>query len=71
MFESSRLLTAGPMARRLRVPVAWLRSEAQAGRLPHVRAGQIYLFHPKSVEDVLIERARQSRLFRKAVKRGR
>ncbi len=54
-----RLLTLGPMARRLRVPVAWLRAEAEAGRVPCLQAGKAMLFAPEAVEQVLVERARQ------------
>lgn len=53
-----RLLTLGPVARRLRVPVAWLRAEAEAGRVPCLRAGKAMLFAPDAVEQVLVERAR-------------
>ena len=56
-----RLLLAGPMARRLRVPVRWLRAEAEAGRIPHVRAENVLLFDPGTVERVLIARARDDR----------
>jgi len=48
------------MASRLGVKTAWLRSEAAAGRLPHVKAGNLYLFDPKTVERVLLERAQES-----------
>jgi hypothetical protein len=60
MIAQSRLLPAGPMARHLRVPVRWLKAEAEAGRIPHVRAERVYLFDPESVELVLVERARNS-----------
>jgi hypothetical protein len=46
------------MARRVRVPVRWLRDEAEAGRIPHLRAGKVFLFDPPTVEAVLLERAR-------------
>lgn len=45
------------MARRLRVTTAWLRDEANAGRVPCLRAGTRYLFAPEAVERVLAERA--------------
>jgi hypothetical protein len=53
----SELLTLPRMARRLRVTVAWLRDEADAGRVPCLRAGSRYLFAPAAVESVLAERA--------------
>jgi hypothetical protein len=58
MVSDSRLLPIGPMARRLRVPVRWLRDEADAGRIPHLKAGKVFLFDPLTVERVLLERAR-------------
>ena len=45
------------MARHLRVTVAWLRDEADAGRVPCLKAGPRYLFSPDAVERVLAERA--------------
>jgi hypothetical protein len=57
MMTDSRLLLAGPMARRLRVSVRWLRAEAVAGRIPNVQAERVFLFDPEAVERVLIERA--------------
>jgi len=45
------------MARRLFVPAKWLRDEAEASRLPHLKAGNVLLFNPEVVERVLIERA--------------
>ena len=57
-YEQCKLLPAGLMARRLRVPVRWLKAEADAGRVPHVRAERAYLFDPESVERVLVDRAR-------------
>jgi hypothetical protein len=50
LLEASRLL---------RVPAAWLRAEAEAGRLPHLRAGKSILFDVDLVERLLIERARR------------
>lgn len=48
------------MARRVMVPLEWLRREAEANRVPHLRAGRQFLFHPQAVERVLAERASQS-----------
>ncbi len=45
------------LARKLRVSVGWLRSEAMAGRIPHLAAGRQILVDPPSVERVLAERA--------------
>lgn len=51
------LLDLSRMARRLRVPQNWLRAEADAGRVPCLRAGARYLFATETVEAVLAERA--------------
>jgi excisionase family DNA binding protein len=45
------------LARRLGVTQRWLRDEADAGRVPHLRAGSRYLFSPTAVEEVLADRA--------------
>jgi hypothetical protein len=54
---STELLSLNSMARRLRVTVGWLRAEADAGRVPCLRAGNRYLFSPDAVERVLALRA--------------
>lgn len=51
------LLPLSRMARRLRVTAAWLRTEADAGRVPCLRAGKRYLFAPEAVERALADRA--------------
>ncbi len=55
------LLPLSRMARKLRVTVAWLRSEADAGRVPCLKAGNRYLFAPEAVERMLVERAANPR----------
>jgi len=55
--QSRELLQAGPMARFVRVPVAWLKAEAEAGRIPCLRAGKVFLFDSDVVQQVLLERA--------------
>lgn len=60
MDARPQLLPTGPTARWLRVPVKWLRGEAEAGRVPHVKADRIYLFDPKAVENALLQRAREA-----------
>jgi hypothetical protein len=37
--------------------VRWLKAEAEAGRIPHVKADTVLLFDPEAVERVLLERA--------------
>jgi hypothetical protein len=53
------LLPLNLMARRVRVPARWLRAEAEAGRVPHLRAGAVFLFDADTVIRVLTERARR------------
>jgi hypothetical protein len=60
METTTRLLPLNVVARRLRVPVRWLRSEAEAGRIPCLRAQNQFLCDLVAVEAVLLERARQS-----------
>jgi hypothetical protein len=59
-METTRtLLPLNVVARRLRVPVRWLRAEAEAGRVPALRAGNQFLCDPAAVEAALLERARR------------
>ncbi len=55
--STPKLMCIGPMARRLGVPVRWLRAEADAGRIPHLRAENVLLFDPNAVERELRKRA--------------
>jgi hypothetical protein len=59
METTTRLLPLNVVARRLRVPVRWLRAEAEAGRIPSLRADTQFLCDPTAVETALLERARQ------------
>jgi len=55
----NKLLPLNIVARRLRVPVRWLKAEAEAGRVPSLPAGNVFLCDPAAVEAALLERARQ------------
>jgi excisionase family DNA binding protein len=44
-------------AHRLGVPATWLRTEALAGRLPHLRVGRRLLVDPEAVRAALVLRA--------------
>jgi len=57
-MENARLVPIGVMARRLRVPVAWLKQEAEANRIPSLRAGRAILVEPDAVMAALVERAK-------------
>lgn len=41
----------------LGVPISWLRREAEAGRVPCLRAGRRYLFDMQAVASALSERS--------------
>lgn len=56
-MDPTRLFNLPGLARRLRVPNTWLRAEADAGRIPCIRAGSRYLFDIAAVEAALLERA--------------
>ena len=60
MMTQPKLLPVGPTARFLRVPIKWLRDEAEAGRVPHLKAERALLFDPHAVERVLVERAQKN-----------
>jgi hypothetical protein len=57
MRNSPILLLLGEMARRLGVETSWLRDEADANRVPCIKAGKRYLFAPDAVERALALRA--------------
>lgn len=53
------VLTLPRMASRLGVTARWLRAEAEAGRVPCLRAGTRFLFNPVAVQEALARRAGQ------------
>jgi hypothetical protein len=55
---TSQLVPLNHAARWLRVPFGWLRAEAEAGRVPALRAGKHFLCDFAAVEAALLERAR-------------
>lgn len=60
--EQNSLIGLAPLATRLGLPMRWIRQEAEAKRLPHVKAGRRLLFNPDAVEHVLAERAARENL---------
>ena len=48
------------LAQSLGLPAAWLKTEAEAGRIPCLRAGRRLLFNAEVVEQTLMERANDS-----------
>ena len=57
METEIKIVNVVGLSRRLRLPADWLKAEAQAGRIPCLRAGRRTLFNPDAVERVLLERA--------------
>lgn len=54
---TERVLNLPRMARRLGVTQAWLRREAEANRVPSLRADSRLLFEPAAVEETVARRA--------------
>lgn len=52
-----RLITVYELADALELPAKWLNTEAQAGRIPHLRIGRRLLFNVEAVKAVLLNRA--------------
>ncbi len=57
MEHEPHILTLPELARELRLPERWLKAEADAGRIPHFRAGNKYRFNLTAVETTLAKRA--------------
>ncbi len=58
-MAKNTLIEIVPLAKYLGVPVAWLRAEAEQGRLPCINAGGVLLFNLRAVKRALAERAAQ------------
>jgi hypothetical protein len=56
-MNSDRILPLRMMARRLGVTQKWLREQADAGVVPHLRAGNRYIFEPNATEESLAKEA--------------
>ena len=56
MDADTKLLTLHRLAERTGLPVAWLRREADEGRLPCIRAGRRRMFDLAAVLKALVER---------------
>ena len=57
MFIDDVLVNVKSASRRLRVDADWLATEAKAGRLPSIQAGDGYLFHLPTLIAALSKRA--------------
>ena len=63
-MNERQLHTLRMVARRFKrygLSVAWLKAEAEAGRIPCLKAGRRMLFDAEAVENVLIRRAAERR----------
>lgn len=56
-MEQTELATLRDLSRRLRVSCAWLKFEADSGRIPHIKAGHQRLFNVEAVMRLLADRA--------------
>ena len=56
-MNAERLVSLTNLARLLGVPAKWLREEATAGRIPHLKAGTRLLFNAAVVKRTLLKRA--------------
>ena len=50
-------ITLHALSRRLGLPAAWIKAEADAGRIPSLRAGRRLMFNPDAVNSTLNDRA--------------
>jgi hypothetical protein len=67
MINATELDTLRSLARRFKrygLSVVWLKAEADAGRLPCLKAGRRLLFDPAAVEAELLRRAAQKAVAR-------
>lgn len=58
----TELLSLARMARRIGVTQDWLRTEADTGRVPCLKAGKRYLFNAAAVQEALAAKAAASTL---------
>ncbi len=58
--DTKLFCSADETAKRLGVPVAWLRAQAESGALPSLKAGRRLLFNVSVVEDTLLQRSGKS-----------
>ena len=56
-MERETFIPLQELAQCLGLPAAWLKAEAEAGRIPSLRAGRRLAFNLRAVEEALIARA--------------
>jgi len=59
-MKNARLLSLPELAEAMKLPKGWLKAEADAGRIPHLKIGDRYRFDADAVEEVLLVRSRQA-----------
>ena len=57
-MDTKTFIPLHALSRRLGLPAAWIKAEAEAGRIPSLRAGRRLMFNPDAVERILIDRAK-------------
>jgi excisionase family DNA binding protein len=57
---NKQLLSLPALAEVFKLPDSWIKAEADAGRIPHLKIGKRYRFNRDAVERALAERAAQS-----------
>lgn len=58
--RNPQLLSLPALAEVLKLPESWIKTEADAGRIPHLKIGKRYRFNRETVVTVLSQRAAQS-----------
>lgn len=54
------VLSSYELSERLRIPAGWIRQQAKAGHIPHLRAGRRMLFNPAAVIAALAQMASEA-----------
>ncbi|HEX2973107.1 MAG TPA: helix-turn-helix domain-containing protein [Tepidisphaeraceae bacterium] len=60
MENGNQLLSLPALAQALNLPITWVKAEADADRIPHLKIGKRYRFNREAVTAVLSRRAAQS-----------
>ena len=59
MDAKSTFISAIELSNELGLPLAWLKTEAEAGRIPSLRANRRLMFNCDAVKGALLKRARE------------
>jgi hypothetical protein len=55
--DNQQLLSLPALAEALKLPVSWIKAEADAGRIPHLKIEKRYRFNRETVVALLADRA--------------